>query len=213
MFYERGNNMFQDRHNRDFHFFVRAMGRHGHRHRFGHGGRGFFGRGGGDDVPPARRLSSQDLQLVILALLAERPAHGYELIKTIEERSNGFYSPSPGVIYPALTFLEEVGHARVEQDAARKLYSITDQGRAHLAENRATADTILDALSRVGRRMDEVREAFAGVGDADGDASDEMHRARHALKRALRAKHGCGAVEARRIATILDRAAADILRD
>ena len=86
------------RDNRDFHFghFAHfAMGRHGGRHRFGRGGHGFFGRGG-DDFPGARRLSSQDLQLVILALLAEKPAHGYELIKIIEERSEGFYTPSPG---------------------------------------------------------------------------------------------------------------------
>jgi DNA-binding PadR family transcriptional regulator len=213
MFYRQSEaNMFHRRHDNDFHFELFAMGRHGGRHRFGRGGHGFFGRGGGGDFPGSRRLGSQDLQLVILALLAERPAHGYELIKSIEERSNGFYSPSPGVIYPALTFLEEIGHARVEQEATRKLYSITAEGAAYLAENRATADTILEALSRIGRRMDDVREAFAGVSDLDGEASDELHRARHALKRALRGKHGCDATEARRIAKILDRAAAEILR-
>ncbi|MGY4236165.1 DNA-binding PadR family transcriptional regulator [Bradyrhizobium sp. USDA 4449] len=201
------------RDHRDFHFghFAHfAMGRHGGRHRFGRGGHGFFGRGG-DDFPGARRLASQDLQLVILALLAEKPAHGYELIKIIEERSEGFYTPSPGVIYPALTYLEEVGNASVAQDGGRKLYSITPQGETYLAEQRGTADAILQALSRIGRRMDEVREAFAGVSDLDADASDELHRARHNLKRALRSKHGSDSAEARRIAGILERAAADIL--
>ena len=201
------------RDHKDFHFghFAHfAVGRHGGRHRFGRGGHGFFGRGG-DDFPGARRLSSQDLQLVILALLAEKPAHGYELIKIIEERSEGFYTPSPGVIYPALTYLEEVGHASVAQDGGRKLYSITPQGETYLAEQRGTADAILQALSRIGRRMDEVREAFAGVSDLDADASDEMHRARHNLKRALRTKHGSDSAEARRIAGILERAAAEIL--
>jgi DNA-binding PadR family transcriptional regulator len=198
------------RDHRDFRMAFFAMGRHGGRPRFGRGGHGFFGRGG-DDFPGARRLSSQDLQLVILALLAENPAHGYELIKIIEERSGGFYTPSPGVIYPALTYLEEVGHSSVQQDGGRKLYSITPQGEAYLAEQRTTADAILQALSRIGGRMDEVREAFAGVGDLDGDASDELHRARHNLKRALRAKHGSDSAEARRIAAILDRAAAEIL--
>jgi DNA-binding PadR family transcriptional regulator len=209
--------MFRDkhhgRHGRDDHDFrfAFAMGRHGGgRQRFGRGGHGFFGRGG-DDFPGARRLSSQDLQLVILALLAEKPAHGYELIKIIEERSEGFYTPSPGVIYPALTYLEEVGHANVAQDGGRKLYSITPQGEAYLAEQRGTADAILQALSRIGRRMDEVREAFAGVSDLDGGASDELHRARHNLKRALRSTHGSDSAEARRIAAILDRAAAEIL--
>ena len=201
------------RDHKDFHFghFAHfAVGRHGGRHRFGRGGHGFFGRGG-DDFPGARRLSSQDLQLVILALLADKPAHGYELIKIIEERSEGFYTPSPGVIYPALTYLEEVGHANVAQDGGRKLYSITPQGEAHLAEQRGTADAILQALSRIGRRMDEVREAFAGVSDLDADASDELHRARHNLKRALRSKHGSDSAEARRIAGILERAAAEII--
>ena len=201
------------RDHRDFHFghFAHfAMGRHGGRHRFGRGGHGFFGRGG-DEFPGARRLSSQDLQLVILALLAEKPAHGYELIKVIEERSEGFYTPSPGVIYPALTYLEEVGHASVAQDGGRKLYSITPQGETYLAEQRGTADAILQALSRIGRRMDEVREAFAGVSDLDADASDELQRARHNLKRALRSKHGSDSAEARRIAGILERAAAEIL--
>ena len=203
--------MFGNRDHRDFRMALFAVGRHGGRHRFGRGGHGFFGRGGGGDFPGARRLSSQDLQLVILALLAENPAHGYELIKIIEERSDGFYTPSPGVIYPALTYLEEVGHSSVEQDGGRKLYSITPQGEAHLAEHRTTADAILQALSRIGRRMDEVREAFAGVGDLDAEASEELHRARHGLKHALRSKHGCDSAEARRIAKILDRAAADIL--
>ncbi|WP_246526315.1 PadR family transcriptional regulator [Plastoroseomonas hellenica] len=162
-------------------------------------------------MPWGRRLSSADLQLILLALLAERPAHGYELIKTLEERSGGFYNPSPGVIYPALTYLDDVGHAQAEQDGTRKLYRITPAGEAHLAANRATADAILEALTRIGGRMDQVREAFAGVGDADGGASDEVHRARHALRHALHRKRGCDPAEARRIAAILDRAAAEIL--
>ena len=136
---------------------------------------------------------------MILALLAEKPAHGYELIKIIEERSDGFYTPSPGVIYPALTYLEEVGHSSVEQDGGRKLYSITPQGEAHLAENARLRTRSSQALSRIGRRMDEVREAFAGVSDLDADASDELHRARHNLKRALRP--GMAATPPRRAAS------------
>jgi DNA-binding PadR family transcriptional regulator len=169
-----------------------------------------MGRGGGE-FPRGRRLGSTDLQLVILALLAERPAHGYELIKTIEDRSGGFYIPSPGMIYPALTYLNEIGHASVEQEGSRKLYGITAEGQSYLASNRTGADAILDALSRIGGRMDDVREAFAGVGDSDAGASDDIHQARHALKAALRRKHGCDPTEARRIAEILNRAVAEIL--
>jgi DNA-binding PadR family transcriptional regulator len=186
-----------------------AMGGHHGRHGFGHGRPGFMGGRGGGDVPWGRKLGSKDLQLLILALLAERPAHGYELIKTIEERSGGFYSPSPGMIYPALTYLDEIGHATIEQEGSRKLYRITPEGESHLASNRAAADAILEAFSRIGSRMDDVREAFAGAGDSD--ASDEIHRARHALKDALRRKHRCDPIEAKRIARILDRAIAEIL--
>jgi DNA-binding PadR family transcriptional regulator len=167
---------------------------------------------GGEGFPGGRKLSSAELQLVLLALLAERPAHGYELIRMLEERSSGFYAPSPGMVYPALTYLDEIGHAAVTQDGNRKLYSITDAGQAHLAANRAQADIILDALTRIGGRMEQVREAFSGLGDADPQAADELHRARHALKHALMRKRGCAPDEARRIAQILDRATADILK-
>jgi DNA-binding PadR family transcriptional regulator len=163
------------------------------------------------EFPARRTLDSADLQLVILALLAEHPAHGYELISTIEERSAGFYIPSPGVIYPALAYLGEIGYASVEQEGPRKLCSITPEGRTYLASHQGSADAILDALSRIGGRMDDVREAFAGVSDFDPGASDEVHRARHALKHALRRKRGCDPGEARRIAEILNRATADIL--
>jgi DNA-binding PadR family transcriptional regulator len=191
--------------------FVCGFGRHRGRQGFRHGTPGFMGGFSGGDFPAGRKLDAIDIQLVILALLAERPAHGYELIKTIEERSGGFYAPSPGVIYPALTYLNEIGHASVEQQGTRKLYSITAEGQTHLAANRVNAEAILDALSRIGGRMDQVREAFAGVGDFDAGASDEVHRARHALKHALHRKRGCDPDEARRIVKILDRATAEIL--
>ena len=187
-----------------------AIGRHGRRHHWQHGGHGFWGSGRG--LPGARKLSSADLQLVLLALLEQKPAHGYELIRALEERSGGFYAPSPGVIYPSLTYLEEIGHAEVEAEGNRKLYRITDAGKQHLEANRTNAEAILEALTRIAGRMEEVREAFAGVEDMDPDASEELHRARHALKRAMRSKHGCDATEARRIAKILDRAAAEILK-
>ena len=193
---------------RHSHRLLHAIGRHHGRHGGGGGG-GFMG--GGPGFPGARRLTSGDLQLVILALLAERPAHGYELIKMLEERSGGFYSPSPGMIYPALTYLDEIGHAQLEPEGARKLYRITDAGLAHLAGNRASADAMLTVLSRIGGRMDQVREAFAGVSDPEDASSEALHRARHALKRALGRKLDCSRDEAMRIAAILDRATAEIL--
>lgn len=123
----------------------------------------------------------------------------------------GFYTPSPGVIYPALTYLDEIGHAAVEPEGNRKLYRITDTGRAHLEANRTAVEAILDGLSRIGGRMEQVREAFAGLDDVDPRAGDDLHRARHALKYALLRKRGSSPAEARRIAEILDRATAEIL--
>ena len=168
---------------------------------------GFMGGGG---VPGGRRFSAADLQLVILALLEGQAAHGYELIRVLEERSGGFYAPSPGVIYPALTYLDEIGRVTVEPDGNRKRYRLTDEGRAHLDAHRAAASAMLDALGRIGHRMEHVREAFAGLDAIDPEAADDLHRARHALKHALMRTRGCAPAEARRVAAILARAPAAI---
>jgi DNA-binding PadR family transcriptional regulator len=166
---------------------------------------------GGDGFPSGRKLGAEELQLILLALLAEQPAHGYELIRMLEERSGGFYAPSPGMIYPALTYLDEIGHADATQEGNRKLYTITNTGRAYLAERRDHADMVLDALTRIGGRMSQVREAFAGLDEGDPQANDNLHKARHALKHALMRKRGCAPDEARRIAEILARATAEIV--
>ncbi len=185
-----------------------AAHRHHHHRRRHFGDHGFYDRHG--DLPGGRRLGSEDLQLVILTLLAEKPAHGYELIKAISERSSGFYTPSPGVIYPALMYLHEIGYAKVDQDGARKLYGLTPEGTAYLETNRASANGILEMLSRIGGRMEDVREAFAGVHDFNSDKSDQINHARQALKEALKSKRGCGPEEATRIAQILANAALQI---
>jgi DNA-binding PadR family transcriptional regulator len=198
-------------------------GRHGRRHGFGGLLGAVIGRGdiGWHDLRSRRRLGADDLQLLILALLAEKPAHGYEIIKSLEERSGGFYSPSPGMVYPALTYLEEIGHASVEAEGTRKLYRITDTGRAHLEEHRATVDTILAQLKWVGEKMAHVRRAFAGEHDEVDDAhgaregrrgglSAEVHEARMRLRAALVDKRGASDDEQRRIAEILARAANEI---
>jgi DNA-binding PadR family transcriptional regulator len=190
---------------------IHAIG--GRRGWHGHGFGAGFGGGGGfmGGVPSGRKLGSAELQLVLLALLAQQPAHGYELIRKLEEHSGGFYAPSPGMVYPALTYLEEIGHAEATPDGNRKLYTITAAGSAHLAGSKEQAEAILAALARIGGRMAEVREAFAGLQDADPQAADDLHQARHTLKHALLRKRGSGPEEARRIAGILARATAEIL--
>jgi DNA-binding PadR family transcriptional regulator len=193
------------------HFFHSySMGRrHGH-HRFGPFAAGFTGGMGmgGRAFRAGRRLASGDLQLVLLALLADRPSHGYELIKALEERSGGFYAPSPGMVYPALTWLDEVGYASVAAEGAKKLYSITDAGREYLKENRDSADAMLGQLEYIGRKMGRVREIF-GFGGEDEEGR-EIGAARHELREALRGARGASGEEQARIATILKEAAAKI---
>src|SRR5271168_5088787 len=147
---------------------ARGLGRHHGRRGFRRGGPGFMGDFAGGDFPGGRKLDAIDIQLVILALLAEQPAHGYELIKTLEERSGGFYTPSPGVIYPALTYLYEIGYATFESEGAKKLYQITEAGRRYLEENRDVVDPMLKELERIGGRMDRLRQVFS-EGDLPGE--------------------------------------------
>ena len=182
-------------------------GRHQHEPH-GHGRRGHGRR----SLHSARKLSSSELQQLLLLLLSKQPSHGYELIKYLEERTDGFYVPSPGMIYPALTYLEEVGLASVQAEGAKKLYQLTDEGQAHLQENREAAEGILAELERVGAQMANARKAFAEGAD-DGEGSEELEAARRALKRAQREREPFSPDEAERIAEILQRAASDIAGD
>jgi len=187
------------------------MGRHRGRG-FGAFAGGFAGAMGmgGRAFLAGRRLASGDLQLVLLALLAERPSHGYELIKALEERSGGFYSPSPGMIYPALTWLEEVGYANVTVEGAKKLYSITDAGRTYLNENREAADAMLRQLDYIGRKMGRVREIFGGFDEEEDTDAQGVGAARRELRHALREKRGASTDEKLRVAQILRDAVARI---
>jgi DNA-binding PadR family transcriptional regulator len=105
-------------------------------------------------------LAQGDLKLLALALIAEQPRHGYELIKLLEEKTGGFYSPSPGVVYPTLTFLEEAGYVTAESEGAKKRYTITDEGRTYLEENRDVADMVLERLEMIGKKLARRRRAW-----------------------------------------------------
>ena len=159
---------------------------HGHGH--GHGpdegewhsrGRGGFGGGFGGGRGGGRVFGPGDLRLLLLTLIAEKPRHGYELIKEIEQKFGGAYSPSPGSIYPTLTLLEELEHVRATNtEGARKLFEITEQGRAYLAENQATVDGIIARMTLMARAM-------------SGRAWPEsLHQAMHTLKAALLLRPG-----------------------
>src|SRR4051812_29513641 len=122
--YKRISRMFGFRHARG----ERRQARAG----FDFGGRwlgGHHHQGGGRGRRLGRVLDHGDLRYVLLHLVAEKPRHGYELIKAIEEKFGGMYSPSPGVVYPTLTHLDELGYLRTEAGGGTmKLYSITDEG-------------------------------------------------------------------------------------
>src|ERR1700728_2810158 len=143
-----------------------AGGRHGGGGgRFGFGGRGNWDFGGRDpeDWMRAKRMLAQgDLRLIALALIAEAPRHGYEIIKTLEEKTGEWYSPSPGIIYPTLTYLEEAGHVTASAEGSKKLYTITDEGRAYLAANRELVHVVLDRLAAIGERVRRWRRDSRG---------------------------------------------------
>jgi DNA-binding PadR family transcriptional regulator len=107
-------------------------------------------RGRGQWRGRAARLFEQgDLKYVILRLLEEKPRHGYEIIKELESRFGGSYSPSPGTVYPTLTMLEDLGFARVvPEDGGKKIYEITDEGRKHLADHSGTVNDIFERIAR-----------------------------------------------------------------
>src|SRR6266852_822555 len=164
-----------------------CAGRGGHGHFGAGGGRpGFFGgpfgggfRGGGG-MRTARVLGSGDLQLLILLLLSEKPRHGYEIIKAIEEHSSGVYTPSPGMVYPALTYLEEMGYAASESEGTKKLYRIKETGTAYLNENRASVEDTLDQLARFGRKLAAFQKEFAEHEDEEREHSGT--HSRHEIK-------------------------------
>jgi len=169
---------------------------HNHEHHHHHGRhRGHrHGRHGG------RLFDYGELRLLLLAMIAERPRHGYELIKSIEARFGGSYSPSPGVIYPTLAWLDDMGYVAIEGgESGRKSYRIAPEGEAFLAANRAAVDELL---------------ARVGAGAAP-EIPAPVLRAMENLKLAMRLRLKRGSLDqpaAERIAEALDAAALTVER-
>ena len=154
---------------------------------------------------PRRRMRHQmfesgEVKYVILRLLKEKPRHGYEVIKALEEQMGGYYTPSAGTIYPTLQPLEDQGYVRAVETDGKKVYHITPEGDAFLEEHR---DVIDDILSRV-------RDAVHGfAGGSMGELSETFARlARLAYVEAWRA--GPGDAKVQKILEILKKAALDI---
>lgn len=159
----------------------RERGHHGHGHwrheRGGFGGRGGFerlgGRGGFERgfAGRERLFDAGDLKIVILKLLSERPSYGYQLMKTMEDRLAGGYTPSAGVIYPTLTMLEEEGLATATVENNKKVYSVTEEGREYLRAHEGRATELFERIDEAGRnfergRAPELMRAFEDLGHA-----------------------------------------------
>jgi DNA-binding PadR family transcriptional regulator len=182
---------------------------HGYSSRYGYGGSDSMGP---DDIRAGRMLAQGDLRLIALAFIAEAPRHGYEIIKLVEEKTGDWYSPSPGTVYPTLTYLEEAGYVTAAAEGSKKLYTITDEGRAFLAANRPIADIVLARLTAVGERTNRMRRA----------AEDERDRRRsmpplvdaaltHLRETVSKRLEGDAQLEAQ-LVEIIARAAADLQR-
>ena len=187
-----------------------CRGRRFHRGKFGfgrffsdHHGRGEFGEGRGRrhfGGKPGRFFEQGDLRYLLLHLIREKPSHGYELIKAIEEQLGGAYSPSPGVIYPTLTLLEELGYIQAESSGTKKLFTVTEEGLAFLKENQGIVETLM-------KRMAEANQIFG-----DGPPA-EFIRAVQNLKHTLGNRLAKGQLakdEVQAITDIIDRAASEI---
>jgi DNA-binding PadR family transcriptional regulator len=184
-----------------FHYDCGENGRHRHRH-FAGRGRGFsfgpggfqfdFGEGsrgwGGHRRDRKRMFEGGELRLVLLKLIADQPRHGYELIKAIEEMTGGDYAPSPGIVYPTLTMLEDMGLiAEAKGETSKKVYEATDDGRAHLEENSEEVDELIERLeghghSRrkgnappIGRAIGNLMSALSQRVSRDGINEELMH--------------------------------------
>lgn len=184
------------------------FGRHHHHHHQGGGrpvcARGAFGfhgrRGVGGERGPGRGgrrfFDHGDLRFVLLKLIGEQPSHGYELIRAVEEAVGGAYSPSPGVVYPTLTLLEELGHISAAQEGGKKLYSLTDEGRAFLDANAQHVEALVARMGEAAARSTL--------------SAPNLVRAQENLKTALRLKLTAGGLseaQVAAIAAILDQAA------
>lgn len=161
-----------------------------------------------------RKFSAEELQLMALGFLRDAPAHGYELTRRFSDLSGGYYSPSPGVLYPALAKLEGLALAQVEASGKRKNYLITPAGRAHLRLHADRTRTLFAILRHAARKMAWMNQA--GASEAAATAATgwlpEFVEARKALQAALLARDDADHDEQRRIIAILQRAARSILK-
>ncbi|RYD96781.1 MAG: PadR family transcriptional regulator [Sphingomonadales bacterium] len=179
------------RHERGHHFGPRGFGRGGFGGGFGHSGR----EGGGR----RRMFDGSELRLILLKLIEESPRHGYDLIREIEERTGGAYAPSPGVVYPTLTMLEDMDHiAEQKAEGAKKSFAIAEAGSVHLAEHAEQVAALFERLAHLAsqqartdggpirRAMGNLRVALQNRMSAENVEADTLHDVAAILDEAAR---------------------------
>ncbi len=185
--------------------------RHGRFGGFGFGGRhGGFGEGGEDMMRARRMLAQGDLRLIALALIAEAPRHGYEIIKLLEEKTADWYSPSPGIVYPTLTYLEEAGYVTASAEGSKKLYTITDEGRAYLEANRELVNVVLERLTAFGERVNRWRRDSRGEREDRGSLPPLVEATIAHLREALGKRLANDAEAEARLVEILARTVTEL---
>jgi len=187
----------------------RAAGRH---RRGGFGGRHGMGAMGADDMRAGRMLAQGDLRLIALALIAQEPRHGYEIIKLVEEKTADWYSPSPGIVYPTLTYLEEAGYVTASTEGSKKLYAITTEGHAYLETNRDLVEAVLGRLSALGERMNRRQRAERGERDSRRTLPPLVEAACDHLRETVRKRLENDAEAEARLVEILAHAATELQR-
>lgn len=125
-----------------------------------------FGRRFHEHLPHPRLFEKGDLKYVILDLLKDKPSHGYEIIRALEERFYGFYTPSAGSVYPTLQLLEDMGYVGSAEQDGKKIYTITEEGRKFLKERKETMDRIKEHMRGWCRpeTHDEIHEVMHDIG-------------------------------------------------
>lgn len=171
----------------------------------------------GDDgrrLMRGRKVGAEDLQLMLLALLKRQASHGYDLIKSLDELSSGYYKPSPGVVYPALGHLESAGFVSCTRDGAKKRYLLTPAGAGHLAAHEMRAELLFKRLQHISKRMTWLRQSLEGqprvLGPEGEDLATgwlpELIEMRHAMRLALMKHTDASPATQRRIVGILRQA-------
>ncbi|QIQ21964.1 PadR family transcriptional regulator [Zophobihabitans entericus] len=206
-----------DRENRHFHrghhhdqrmeYGMMRRGRHP-------GGLGFCHGQDGDEFDmhnfgSKRRIRSEELQLIVLLMIEKQPKHGYEIIKELKAHTFGFYAPSPGMIYPVLTYLEESDLATATLESNKKCYHISEAGKIYLAENRHQAEDLYARLRAVGQKIEQMQQVFSEE-QSKMPEGESLHLAIHQLRTLLHAKRDSSEEEKHHILDIINTAIKEI---